>query len=122
MIYKVKFEEYQGFIAVKLMTEQERFDFLKKNEFDKLGEIEDVNEQYDAIRKIIPTIKKYIKSVSINTDEFEIKSLNDLQYFQEYYTILFECINVIVSGPSLGKPKGVPSSNSVAESIGVLPE
>lgn len=117
MIYKVKFEEYNGYVAVKLMTEEEKLLFMREHELQKIEKMEEFNDQVEFLRKIIPSVKKQVKEISLKTEEFEINSFKDLQYFQEYYQIIFKCLGVILNGPSLGKLNSEPLNSSATESI-----
>lgn len=104
MIYKHEIKgSLEGFVSLEMPKYLERIEIMKSLSFEtKDGEVESAKRVEPAI-KLYAMLEKHVREVSLKHGELEIKSLDDLGYYQDGVKVINELGAVLIGGVRLGK-------------------
>lgn len=99
-------EIFQGFIEIDVKPKVERLKMAKQTEtkIDENGEVSlDVSiiDQVESAAKIIASC---VTKVELKAGDIEIKTIDDLEMFQEGVFVVNEIFAICLGGIKLGKP------------------
>lgn len=105
--HKVDNEFFEGSVEMSIPSFSERMKILKEiNYKSESGQVDASSDNLDKFSKSVEKVKELVGSVNIKIKSSgeEIKTLDDLSYYNEGTAVLVELTGLMQSGISLGKP------------------
>jgi hypothetical protein len=96
---------FSGHVELEIKNKVDRLKMAKGMELNVNGkaEVEAKDSIYEQVESADKIVRECVKSIELKVGEIEIKSLDDLEMFQEGVVIVNEIFAVCLGGIRLGK-------------------
>lgn len=105
MIHEHKVKGFTGSIKVKMLKFKERLEVIKSlNIVQKDGEVELSDDNVEKFGRMAELVAKQIQEMDLKhkKSNASFSSLEDLEYYAEYTTVVNEIATILLNGVSLG--------------------